>query len=68
MLMPKRTKYRKQMRGRMTGNAKGGASVSFGEYGLKALEPCWMTNRQIESRPFAPGSTPSEIRKTAARI
>ena len=49
MLMPKRTKYRKQMRGRMTGNAKGGVSVSFGEYGLKALEPCWMTNRQIEA-------------------
>jgi large subunit ribosomal protein L16 len=49
MLMPNRTKYRKQMRGRMTGKAKGGASVSFGEYGLKALEPCWMTNRQIEA-------------------
>lgn len=49
MLMPNRTKFRKQMRGRMTGKAKGGASVSFGEYGLKALEPCWMTNRQIEA-------------------
>lgn len=49
MLQPKRTKYRKQMRGRMTGMAKGGAKVSFGEYGLKALEPCWMTNRQIEA-------------------
>jgi len=49
MLQPKRTKYRKQMRGRLTGNTKGGASVSFGEYGLKALEPCWMTNRQIEA-------------------
>lgn len=49
MLMPKRTKYRKQQRGRMTGKARGGASVDFGEFGLKALEPCWMTNRQIEA-------------------
>jgi large subunit ribosomal protein L16 len=49
MLMPKRTKYRKQQRGRMTGKARGGTSVDFGEFGLKALEPCWMTNRQIEA-------------------
>ncbi|UCC44546.1 MAG: 50S ribosomal protein L16 [Candidatus Zixiibacteriota bacterium] len=49
MLMPKRTKYRKAQRGRMTGKAKGGASVNFGEYGLKALEPAWLTNRQIEA-------------------
>ena len=49
MLMPKKVKYRKQQRGRMTGKAKGGAAVSFGEYGLKALEACWMTNRQIEA-------------------
>ena len=49
MLMPKRTKFRKMQRGRMTGKAKGGFAVSFGEFGLKALEPCWMTNRQIEA-------------------
>lgn len=49
MLMPKRTKFRKQQRGRLRGKAKGGASVNFGEFGLKAMEPCWMTNRQIEA-------------------
>lgn len=49
MLMPKRVKYRKQMRGRMRGIASRGAEVSFGEYGLQALEPCWMTSRQIEA-------------------
>ena len=49
MLMPKRTKFRKQQRGRMTGKAKGGFSVDFGVFGLKALEPAWLTNRQIEA-------------------
>ena len=49
MLMPKRVKHRKQMRGRMRGNAKGGSTVAFGEYGLKALERGWITNRQIEA-------------------
>jgi len=49
MLMPKKTKYRKQQRGRMSGKAKGGSAVNFGEFGLKALEACWMTNRQIEA-------------------
>jgi len=49
MLQPSKTKFRKQQRGRMTGKAKGGFSIDFGEYGLKALEPCWMTNRQIEA-------------------
>jgi large subunit ribosomal protein L16 len=49
MLMPKRVKYRKQMRGRMKGTASRGAEISFGEYGLQALEPCWMTSRQIEA-------------------
>lgn len=49
MLMPKRVKYRKQMRGRMKGKATRGAEVSFGEYGLQALEPFWMTSRQIEA-------------------
>lgn len=49
MLMPKRVKYRKQMRGRMKGRASRGANVAFGDYGLQALEPCWMTSRQIEA-------------------
>ena len=49
MLMPKKVKYRKQQRGRMAGKAWRGSDVSFGEYGLKALEPCWMTARQIEA-------------------
>ncbi|MCO6452829.1 MAG: 50S ribosomal protein L16 [Caldilineales bacterium] len=49
MLMPKRTKYRKQHRGRMRGKAWRGSSIAFGEYGLQALEPCWMSSRQIEA-------------------
>lgn len=49
MLMPKRVKHRKVMRGRRKGNSKGGTSVAFGEYGLKALERGWITNRQIEA-------------------
>lgn len=49
MLMPKRVKYRKQFRGRTKGMARRGAEVQFGEYGLQALEPGWMTSRQIES-------------------
>jgi len=49
MLMPKRVKYRKQQRGRMRGKAYRGSSVAFGEYGLQALEPAWVTNRQIEA-------------------
>lgn len=49
MLMPRRVKYRKQQRGRMRGKAKGGTSVHFGEWGLKALEPAWITAQQIEA-------------------
>ncbi len=49
MLMPKRVKYRKAQRGRMKGRALRGSEVVFGEYGLQALEPCWMTSRQIEA-------------------
>ena len=49
MLMPKKVKHRKQHRGRMTGKAWRGSTVSFGDYGMKALEPCWMTDRQIEA-------------------
>ena len=47
MLMPKRVKYRKQQRGRMTGKAIRGSKVSFGQYGLMAMEPHWITARQI---------------------
>jgi large subunit ribosomal protein L16 len=49
MLMPKRVKYRKQQRGRMRGKAYKGGTVTFGEFGLQALEPAWVTNRQIEA-------------------
>ncbi len=49
MLMPKRVKWRKQMRGRMTGHETRGVEISFGEYGLQALEPCWLTQRQLEA-------------------
>ena len=49
MLMPKRVKYRKQMRGRMKGKESRGAEISFGEYALQALEPGWVTARQIEA-------------------
>jgi large subunit ribosomal protein L16 len=53
MLMPKKVKHRKMMKGRMTGLAIRGASISFGEYGLKALEPAWITDRQIEAARIA---------------
>lgn len=49
MLMPKKVKYRKQQRGRMKGKAWRGHTVAFGDYGLKALEPGWLTDRQIEA-------------------
>jgi large subunit ribosomal protein L16 len=53
MLMPKKVKHRKQMKGRMTGMAQRGAAISFGEYGLKTLEPGWITDRQIEAARIA---------------
>jgi len=49
MLMPKKVKYRKQQRGRRRGKAWRGSAVSFGDYGLKALEPAWISARQIEA-------------------
>lgn len=49
MLMPKKVKYRKHHRGRMKGKAYRGSTLTFGEYGLQALEPCWLTARQIEA-------------------
>ena len=53
MLLPKRVKYRKQFRGRMKGKAQRGNTVSHGQYGLVALEPAWITNRQIEAARIA---------------
>ena len=49
MLMPSKVKYRKTQRGRMRGKAYRGGTLSFGEYGLQAMEPCWLTARQIEA-------------------
>jgi large subunit ribosomal protein L16 len=53
MLMPKKVKYRRRQKGRMRGPATSGATVDFGEFGLKALEPGWITNRQIEAARIA---------------
>ena len=53
MLMPRKVKHRKQQRGRMSGIAKGGTKVTFGDYGIQALEPGWITNRQIEAARIA---------------
>ncbi|HET9692376.1 MAG TPA: 50S ribosomal protein L16 [Acidimicrobiales bacterium] len=53
MLMPRRVKHRKVQRGRLTGQAKGGTSVAFGDYGIQALEPGWITARQIEAARIA---------------
>src|SRR5881396_2097506 len=53
LLAPSRTKYRRQHRGRMKGTAQRGNTLAFGEYGLQALEPCWMEARQIESARIA---------------
>ena len=53
MLMPKKVKHRKQQRGSMRGKAKGGTEVAFGDYGIQALEPGWITARQIEAARIA---------------
>ncbi len=53
MLMPKRVKYRKQQRGRVRGKAHSGSTITFGQYGLKALEAYWITSRQIEAARIA---------------
>ena len=53
MLMPKRVKYRRQHRGRMTGTATRGNTVAYGEWGLQATEPCWITGNQIEAARIA---------------
>ena len=53
MLMPKKVRHRKAQRGRMSGTSKGGTRVHFGDYGIQALEPGWITNRQIEAARIA---------------
>ncbi|MFM8237257.1 MAG: 50S ribosomal protein L16 [Actinomycetota bacterium] len=53
MLMPRKVRHRKQQRGRMTGISKGGTRLAFGDYGIQALEPGWLTNRQIEAARIA---------------
>ena len=76
MLSPKRTKFRKSHKGNLKGRAKGGDVVSFGDYGLKALEPCWMTARQIEAarvamtrfvKDLCPGVPRSPVHQEAGR-
>jgi large subunit ribosomal protein L16 len=68
MLMPKKAKWRKQSRGRMRGQAKGGFMVSFGEFGLKAMEPSWITSRQIEAARVAISRTMDRGGKSWIRI
>ena len=68
MLMPKKVKWRKQRRGRMRGQAKGGAMVSFGDYGLKALEPGWISSRQIEAARVAISRAISRTGKLWIRV
>ena len=53
MLMPRKTRHRKVQRGRLNGMAKGGTRLAFGDYGIQALEPAWLTNRQIEAARIA---------------
>lgn len=68
MLMPKKVEWRKQSRGRMRGQTKGGALVSFGEFGLKALEPGWVTSRQIEAARIAISRAMSRTGKLWIRV
>lgn len=68
MLMPKKVKWRKQSRGRMRGQTKGGAMVSFGEFGLKAMEPGWITSRQIEAARVAISRAMSRTGKMWIRV
>ena len=53
MLMPRKVRHRKQQRGRLKGNATGGTRLAFGEYGIQAIDPGWLTNRQIEAARIA---------------
>jgi large subunit ribosomal protein L16 len=68
MLMPKKVKWRKQNRGRMRGQTKGGDLVSFGEFGLKAIEPGWVDSRQIEAARIAISRAMSRAGKMWIRV
>jgi large subunit ribosomal protein L16 len=68
MLSPKRQKFRKQQKGRMRGKAKAGNEVSFGDFGLQALEPGWLTARQIEAARVAINRTVKRTGKMYTRI
>ncbi len=68
MLMPKKVKFRKVQRGRMKGISKGARSVDFGEFGIKALEPCWMTSRQIEAMRMALSKKLKKVGKFFIRV
>ncbi|MFP4465754.1 MAG: 50S ribosomal protein L16 [Candidatus Goldiibacteriota bacterium] len=68
MLMPSRVKYRKQQRGRRAGKAQRGNKVSFGDYGMKAMEPAWITARQIEAARIAINRTLKKGGKMWIRI
>src|ERR1041385_6635888 len=67
MLLPKKTKFRKHHRGRREGTAKGQTTVQFGDFGLKALEAGWLTNRQIEAARIAPPPGPGRNHATPRR-
>ena len=68
MLMPKRTKFRKQMKGRMKGEASRGNYIAFGDFGIQATEPHWITNRQIEACRIAINRTFKRTGKVFIRI
>ncbi len=68
MLMPKRTKYRKMMKGRMKGMAQRGTTVAFGDYGIKALEQSFITSRQIEAARIAMTRNMKRVGKVWIRI
>ncbi len=68
MLMPKKTKFRKVQRGRMKGLSKGARTVAFGEYGLQAVEPAWMTAQQIEAMRVALSRHMKKVGKLFLRV
>ncbi len=68
MLMPKKVKYRKVQRGRMKGLSKGALEVAFGEYGLQAVDPVWLTARQIESMRVALSRRTKKVGKLFLRV
>ena len=68
MLMPKKTKFRKVQRGTMKGRSKGARSIEFGDYGLQAAEPCWLTAQQIESMRITMARELKKIGKVFLRV